>query len=145
MGLDRPSRWVIHYTDKFRENFAAIERVDVNENTVLGAIEAAFAIGALAPANEGLQGRFKRMAELSRTKEMRARKTEVDDERAVKLIEAIEAEATLLRRALAISREFADLIRPGVRWRLNLDPEGKDWPSVATIKNAIGEIKKAKT
>jgi hypothetical protein len=112
---------------------------------VLGAIEAAFAIGALAPANEGLQRRFKRMAELSRTKEMRARKSEVDDERAVKLIEAIEAEATLLRRALAISREFADLIRPGVRWRLNLDPEGKDWPSVTTIKNAIREIKKAKT
>jgi len=134
MGLDRPSRWVIHYTDKFRENFAAIERGDVNENTVLGAIEAAFATGALAPANEGLQRRFKRMAELSRTKEMRARKSE-----------AIEAEATLLRRALAISREFADLIRPGVRWRLNLDPEGKDWPSVATIKNAIREIKKAKT
>jgi len=85
------------------------------------------------------------MAELSRAKEMRARKSEVDDERTTKLIDAIEAEATLRRRALAISQEFADLIRPGVRRRLNLDPEGKDWPSVATIKNPIREIKKAKT
>ncbi len=136
---------IVHYTDKFREHFCTIEGGDVNENTVLGAIEAAFAIGTLAPPNEGLQRRLKRVAELSRTEEMRAIKSEIDDERAVKLSEAIEAEATQRRRALAISREYADLIRPGVRRRLNLDPEGKDWPSVATIKNAIREIKKAKT
>jgi hypothetical protein len=136
---------IVYYTEKFQSNFGAIEGGDINENTVIGAIEAAFAIGTLAPPDKGLQRRLKRVAELSRTEGMRAIKREIDDKRAAKLSEAIRAEAAQQRRALAISREYADLIRPGVRRRLNLDPEGEDWPSVATIKNTISEIKKAKT
>jgi len=59
----------------------------------------------------------------------------------VKLIEAIKAEAALQKGPLAISREYADLILPGVRGRLNLDPKGKDWLTARLIKTTLGRMK----
>jgi hypothetical protein len=62
------------------------------------------------------------------------------------LDDAIVAEAANLGKALASSIEFARELRPGVRERLKLHREGKDWPSESAIKLAISSrIKPAKT
>jgi hypothetical protein len=62
------------------------------------------------------------------------------------LDDAIVAEAANLGKALSSSIEFARQLRPGVRERLRLPREGKDWPSEGTIKLAISSrIKPAKT
>jgi hypothetical protein len=146
---------IVHYTDTFRENFGAIERGDVNENTVLRAIEAAFAIGTLAPTREVDRKRLARQAELSNAEKMRTRKKERDAERAAKLIEAINA-LQPNKNCLATSQKYAEKIRPCVieqlklldeetRDRLKIDPERNGWPSASTIKNAIREIKSVNT
>jgi hypothetical protein len=57
------------------------------------------------------------------------------------LVECIKAEAKTQRRTLSTGIKFAQLMRPGVRRRLGLDPEGDGWPSASTIKAAIKILK----
>jgi hypothetical protein len=63
-----------------------------------------------------------------------------DDARRKALDTAIIAEAARLNKILAISLEFADLVRPGVLKRLKLPGKAK-WPSKTTIKRAISRIR----
>jgi hypothetical protein len=60
--------------------------------------------------------------------------------RAKRLNAAIVAEAKAQNRAMAISMEFAELIRPGVCYRLG-EPCADNWPSAWTIKAAIRKLK----
>jgi hypothetical protein len=55
----------------------------------------------------------------------------------------IEAEARAQNRALSKGIKFAQLIRPGVRQRLGLEPEGSSWPSASTIKGAVAKLRSA--
>jgi len=114
---------------------------------VLGAIEAAFAIGMLAPTKEVDRERLVRQAALSNAEKMRARKEERAAERAAKLIDAINA-VEPKKNCLATSLEYGGKIRPSVieqlklfneemRDHLKIDPESNTWPSASTIKNAI--------
>lgn len=66
------------------------------------------------------------------------------------LFKCIKAEAQAQNRVLSKGIKFASLIRPGVRQRLGLDPEGIDWPSASSIKVAVvllgaGEAKTSRT
>jgi hypothetical protein len=72
---------IVYYMEKFRECFVAVERGDANENDVVGAIEAAFAIGTLAPPNRGLEERLKKgvnKAQTSHARETKNRKLEAE-------------------------------------------------------------------
>ena len=71
-------------------------------------------------------------------------------ERRVKLWHCIVAEAEVQNKTLSKGIKFARQIRPGVRQRLGLEPEGRDWPSASSIKVAIsifraGEAKTSRT
>jgi hypothetical protein len=57
------------------------------------------------------------------------------------LISFIEVEAKSLNLALSKGLKFAQLIRPGVRTRLGLEPDGDGWPSPSTIKGVVTELK----
>lgn len=61
------------------------------------------------------------------------------------LVECIKAEAEAQRRALSTGIKFAQMMRPGVRRRLGLEPDGDGWPSASTIKAAISILKSAFT
>jgi hypothetical protein len=58
-----------------------------------------------------------------------------------RLIVCIKAEARAQKRVLSKGIKFAHLIRPGVRQRLDLEPEGSGWPSASTIKGAVAKLK----
>jgi hypothetical protein len=73
----------------------------------------------------------------------RDKKQVEDDARRLALNHAIIAEAAHLNKVLAISLEFARLVRPGVLERLRL-PDKAKWPGETTIKRAISRIKRSK-
>jgi hypothetical protein len=74
----------------------------------------------------------------------RNKKQVKDDARRLALEPAIIAEATHLNKTLAISDDFAGLVRPGVLKRLGLDEDEDEaeWPGVTTIKRAVSRIKR---
>jgi hypothetical protein len=74
----------------------------------------------------------------------RNKKQVKDDARRLALEPAIIAEATHLNKTLAISEDFAGLVRPGVLKRLGLD-EKAEWPGETTIKRAVSRIKRGQT
>lgn len=59
-----------------------------------------------------------------------------------KLVEAICAVAKSRNIPLAISTNFANLIRPDVRAFLGLDPKGDGYPSNSQIKSTVSAMKK---
>jgi hypothetical protein len=63
------------------------------------------------------------------------------DNRNRELITCIEAEAAAQNRVLSKGLKFAQLIRPGVRRRLGLEPDEANWPSASTIKAAVMRVK----
>jgi hypothetical protein len=73
----------------------------------------------------------------------RDKKQVEDGARRLALENAIIAEATNLNKVLAISLEFARLVRRGVLEHLGLpdDPDENEWPSANTIKRAISRIR----
>ena len=72
---------------------------------------------------------------------MREPKERSDSENRLRLIQAIQKEAVYLKTEVAISEKFAGKVRPGVRGRLGLKPDGKGWPEIGTIKAAARHIK----
>jgi hypothetical protein len=71
-------------------------------------------------------------------------KSEKAKERNERLVECIQDEAKAQHRALSKGIKFAQLLRPGVRQRLGLEPHGAGWPSASSIKGAITKIKPAR-
>ena len=63
-------------------------------------------------------------------------------ENRLRLIETIKKEAVYLKTEVAISEKFAGKVRPGVRGRLGLKPDGKGWPEIGTIKAGARHIKR---
>jgi hypothetical protein len=63
-----------------------------------------------------------------------------DADRARKLDDAVRAECAERGRAIAISIEFANLIRPGVQKRLGCKQDD-EWPSQSTIKVSLRRLK----
>jgi hypothetical protein len=62
-------------------------------------------------------------------------------ERHKELIQFIEAEAKSLNLIFSKGIKFAQIIRPGVRRRLGLEPEGEGWPSASTIKGIMTKLR----
>jgi L-lysine 2,3-aminomutase len=62
-------------------------------------------------------------------------------ERQKRLLACIEDEVAAEKRTLSKGLKFAQIIRPGVRRRLGLEPDKTDWPSASTIKAAVMKIK----
>jgi hypothetical protein len=76
---------------------------------------------------------------------VRARKANTGNIAKAKTLDAAIV-AVAAGKPLASSIEFARTLHPGVRERLDLPREGKDWPTARAIKHAIStRIKPAKT
>jgi hypothetical protein len=107
----------------------------------------AYTIGAYSVASEGAKQYFrpeiekqkaKIQAEVARVKKATINAT-INEERSEKLSEAIIAVAANLSKKLSTGEDFAFSIRPLICERLDI-PEHEKWPSVSTIRRAIGEI-----
>jgi hypothetical protein len=67
-----------------------------------------------------------------------------DADRTRKLDDAVRAECADQGRAIAISIKLADLIRPGVRKKLDCK-QADTWPGRSAIKGALGRLRAAKS
>jgi hypothetical protein len=123
--------------DEFERDFLALAKVGPAASQSIGRLIAGAALfGTYADKEARAEFRVMQAAHA------RAAKHGRDTGRWQELDSAIRAEARAQKRALATSKELAELIRPGVCERLVVECSADNWPSWSTIKNAISRLKK---
>lgn len=124
-----------HFSNKFRECYAAVGADGRDMDAVIGAIEAAFAIATLAPPNEGVLNELKRRGTKTarEVKEVKTRNREAD---IAKAFRDVSAEKKIPLKA---GEKYIDIFfKNDVASTLGIAPD--DLPSNRTLRKIVADI-----